>query len=166
MKFIKKNAKDEYGDFEDMYDPNYYGNNTKEEAKPSFEDNNVFSAVNEGNQRVPQMSKDNGLAFNGNGGAPVTLKVVKPQGYDDGPDIVDALISGSTVVLNIESLDRDKAKRLIDFLLGALHVLQGDLKRVSATTLVLAPSNTSVSGFDGENDETEDFKIVNDENYQ
>jgi FtsZ-interacting cell division protein YlmF len=148
-----------------MYDPNYYGNNAKEEAKTSFEDNNIFSAVNEGNQRVPQMNKDSGLAFNGNG-APVTLKVVKPQSYDDGPDIVDSLIAGSTVVLNIESLDRDKAKRLIDFLLGALHVLQGDLKRVSATTLVLAPSNTNVSGFDSENDETEDFRTINDENYQ
>ena len=165
MKFIKKNTKDEYGDFEDMYDPNYYGNNTKEEADTSFEEDNVFSAVNEGNQRVPQMSKDNGLAFNGNG-APVTLKVVKPKGSDDGPDIVDALIAGSTVVLNIEDLDRDKAKRLIDFLLGALHVLQGDLKRVSATTLVLAPSNTSVSGFDSENEETEDFGTVNNENYK
>jgi len=160
MKFIKKNTKDEYGDFEDMYDPNYYGNGKKENLDAPFDENNGFSATNEGEQRVPQMNKDNGLAFNGNG-APVTLKVVKPQGYDDGPSIVDSLIAGSTVVLNIEELDRDKAKRLVDFLLGALHVLDGDMKRVSATTLVLAPANTSVSGFDGENDKAEDFNKSN-----
>ena len=57
----------------------------------------------------------------GSGAAPVSLKVVKPKSNADGPAIADYLSSGSTVVLNIESLDRMSAIRLIDFLMGAMN---------------------------------------------
>ncbi len=80
----------------------------------------------------------------GSGAAPVSLKVVKPKSNADGPAIADYLSSGSTVVLNIESLDRMSAIRLIDFLMGAVHVLGGDMKSVTKTTLVFAPRNVGV----------------------
>ena len=98
--------------------------------------------------------KDGGLQVGG--GAPVSLKVVKPKSYADAPAIADHLSAGSTVVLNIESLDRMTAVRLIDFLLGAVHVLGGDMKSVTKTTLVFAPRNVGVTDF--ENVEEEDLE--------
>ena len=89
-----------------------------------------------------EKGKDNGLTLGGS--APVSLKVVKPKSNNDGPAIADYLASGSTVVLNIESLDKMSAIRLIDFLLGAIHVLGGDMKSVTKTTLVFAPRNVGV----------------------
>ena len=80
--------------------------------------------------------------------AAVSLKVVKPKSYADGPSIADHLTAGSTVVLNIESLDRASAIRLIDFLMGAIHVLGGDMKSVTKTTLVFAPRNVGVTDFE------------------
>lgn len=94
----------------------------------------------------------------GQGAAPVSLKVVKPKGYADGPDIADYLSAGSTVVLNIESLDRMNAIRLIDFLMGAVHVLGGDMKSVTKTTLVFAPRNVGVQ--DIEDSEAEDEEDI------
>ena len=91
-------------------------------------------------------NKDGGLSVGG--GAPVSLKVVKPKSHKDGPVIADHLSAGSTVVLNIESLDRASSIRLIDFLLGAVHVLGGDMKSVTKTTLVFAPRNVGVSDFE------------------
>ena len=99
-------------------------------------------------------NKDGGLQVGG--GAPVSLKVVKPKSYADAPAIADHLSAGSTVVLNIESLDRMTAVRLIDFLLGAVHVLGGDMKSVTKTTLVFAPRNVGVTDF--ENVEEEDLE--------
>ena len=84
----------------------------------------------------------------GSNAAPVSLKVVKPKSYADGPSIADHLTAGSTVVLNIESLDRPSAIRLIDFLMGAIHVLGGDMKSVTKTTLVFAPRNVGVTDFE------------------
>ena len=70
------------------------------------------------------------------------LKVVTPRNYDDGPMIAGYLMRGYTVVMNIEELERSHAMRLIDFLLGALEVLDGELRRVTKTTLVLSPTHT------------------------
>ena len=96
-------------------------------------------------------NKDGGLQVGG--GAPVSLKVVKPKSYADAPAIADHLSAGSTVVLNIESLDRMSAIRLIDFLMGDIHVLGGDMKNVTKTTLVFAPRNVGVSDFENVEEE-------------
>ena len=77
-------------------------------------------------------------------GADVSLRVMKPKSYDDGPEIADYVASGCTVVMNIEDLNRENARRLIDFLLGAVHVLGGDLQMAFQTTFVVAPCSVSV----------------------
>ena len=74
-----------------------------------------------------------------------SLKVVKPHGMADGQDVVDYLMQGYTVVMNIEELERAAAIRLVDFLMGALYVLGGELKRVTKTTLVLSPRSGELS---------------------
>ena len=104
-------------------------------------------------------SKENGVSFGG-GAAPVSLKVVKPRSHADGPAIADHLAAGSTVVLNIESLDRASSIRLIDFLMGAVHVLGGDMKSVTKTTLVFAPRNVGVSDFEHVEDEITEIEEI------
>lgn len=74
-----------------------------------------------------------------------SLKVVKPRGMADGQDVVDYLMDGYTVVMNIEELERAATIRLVDFLMGALYVLGGELKRVTKTTLVLSPRSGELS---------------------
>lgn len=74
-----------------------------------------------------------------------SLKVVKPHGMADGQDVVDYLMQGYTVVMNIEELERAATIRLVDFLMGALYVLGGELKRVTKTTLVLSPRSGELS---------------------
>lgn len=96
-----------------------------------------------------------GLALGGSA-APVSLKVVKPKNYADGPEIADYLAAGSTVVLNIEGLDKMNAIRLIDFLMGAIHVLGGDMKSVTKTTLVFAPRNVGVQDVEDSVEELEE----------
>ncbi len=79
------------------------------------------------------------------GGGSGALKVVKPHDAQDGLVIADYLIHGYTVVMNIESLEREITIRLIDFLQGALHVLDGELRRVTKSTFVLSPRKGEVS---------------------
>ena len=70
----------------------------------------------------------------------------RPRNYDDGPMIAGYLMNGYTVVMNIEELERPAAMRLIDFLLGALEVLDGEFRRLTKTTLVLSPRSGEVTG--------------------
>ena len=72
-------------------------------------------------------------------------KVVKPHSAQDGLVIADYLVNGYTVVMNLESIDRDTTVHLIDFLMGAIHVLDGELRRVSKSTIVLSPRKGEIT---------------------
>ena len=128
------------------------------------DDDDLYNDGAEDDDVTPYGDKNDGLSL-GSAAAPVSLKVVRPKSYADGPAIADHLAAGSTVVLNIESLEKSSAIRLIDFLMGAIHVLGGDMKSVTKTTLVFAPRNVGVSDYEqvGETEEVEeaeDFEEV------
>ena len=119
-----------------------------------------FDDIDENDDDVtPYGEPKEGVSFGG-AAAPVSLKVVRPKDHSDGPSIADHLAAGSTVVLNIESLDRMSAIRLIDFLMGAVHVLGGDMKSVTKTTLVFAPRNVGVSDFEHVEEEISEIEEI------
>ena len=136
--------KEEQNDYDKYYRDDYY------DEDENLEDEDVTSY----GEAPEKATSREGVSFNANS-VPVSLKVVKPQGSSDGPAIADYLAAGSTVVLNIEALSRESAIRLIDFLMGAVHVLGGDMKSVTKTTLVFAPKNVGVSDYEPAN-ETEE----------
>ena len=77
-----------------------------------------------------------------------TLQVVlaKPERFDDASAIADHLNEKRTVVLNLESADRNVARRLIDFLSGVAYANAGQLKRVANSTFIITPYTVSVTG--------------------
>ena len=136
----------------------FFGKKSDDDYKKLYDEE--FDDVEEGDDDVtPYGEGRDGVSFSGSA-APVSLKVVRPKSYADGPSIADHLAAGSTVVLNIESLDKSGAIRLIDFLMGAIHVLGGDMKSVTKTTLVFAPRNVGVSNEDIL--ESEDLEVIED----
>ncbi len=81
-------------------------------------------------------------------GSALEMKLVKPERYDTNTvqKIADHLLSGRTVVLNLESTNKESARRLIDFLSGVVYSIEGDITRVSNNTVVIVPHNVHVSG--------------------
>ena len=80
-------------------------------------------------------------------GNAIELKVVKPESYKNASQIADHLLGGRTVVLNLESTNKETARRLIDFLTGAAYAIGGDIKKVSNNTYVITPGDSvAVSG--------------------
>ena len=73
------------------------------------------------------------------------LKIVNPKEYKDAVEIANLLINGNTILLNIESIAKEQAIRLLDYLNGAVHVAGGIMTKVSKTTIVIAPKNVDVS---------------------
>ncbi|MBO7341934.1 MAG: cell division protein SepF [Clostridia bacterium] len=134
-----KNRRSDYENYED-YDSGFYRGDEDEE------DGVVDDLVEDEQPKLPQ-KRPTQSAATGN-----MLKVVKPHNYDDGPVIAGYLMDGYTVVMNIEELERAAAMRLIDFLLGALEVLDGEFRRVTKTTLVLSPRSGEMTGEEDKED--------------
>ena len=76
------------------------------------------------------------------------LKIVNPKEYKDAIEIANLLMNGNTILLNIESIAKEQAIRLLDYLNGAVHVAGGIMTKVSKTTIVIAPKNVDVSSIE------------------
>lgn len=76
------------------------------------------------------------------------MKVViyEPTEFEETPIIVDNLKSRKPVIINLEDLDQDLAKKIFDFLNGAVYALDGQIQKVSHGIFILAPSNIDISG--------------------
>ena len=80
--------------------------------------------------------------------ATTQLKVVlvKPEHFEDASTIADHLNNKRTVVLNLESTNKDVARRLIDFLSGVAYAGEGKIKKVAANTYIITPYHVELEG--------------------
>ena len=80
--------------------------------------------------------------------ATTQLKVVlvKPERVENASEIADHLKEKRTVVLNLESTNKDVARRLIDFLSGVAYAGEGKIKKVAANTYIITPYSVDIMG--------------------
>ncbi len=79
-----------------------------------------------------------------NGAMQVVL--VKPERFEDVKSIADHLNSGKTVVLNLESANREESRRIVDFLSGVAYANNGNMRKVAASTFIIVARNIDVMG--------------------
>ena len=80
--------------------------------------------------------------------ATTQLKVVlvKPERFENASEIADHLKDKRTVVLNLESTNKDVARRLVDFLSGVAYAGEGKSKKVAANTYLITPDHVDIEG--------------------
>ncbi len=72
--------------------------------------------------------------------------LVKPERFADASTIADHLNAKRTVVLNLESTNKEVSRRLVDFLSGVAYANNGEMKRVAASTYIITPFNVDIVG--------------------
>ena len=72
--------------------------------------------------------------------------LVKPEKFDDASAIADHLREKRTVVLNLESTNKEIARRLLDFLSGVAYANEGKIKKVAISTYIITPYNVDILG--------------------
>ena len=80
--------------------------------------------------------------------ATTQLKVVlvKPERFENAAEIADHLKDKRTVVINLESTNKDIARRLIDFLSGVAYAGEGKIKKIAANTYIITPYHVDIEG--------------------
>lgn len=91
-------------------------------------------------------SRGAGRVVNLNSNAQLQVVLVKPDRFDQVSDIADHLRDKKALVLNLESTNKDVARRLVDFLSGCAYALDGKIKKVAISTYLITPYNVNVTG--------------------
>ena len=72
--------------------------------------------------------------------------LVKPERFENASEIADHLRYKRTVVLNLESTNKDIARSLLDFLSGVAYANEGQIKKVALATYIITPYNVDIQG--------------------
>jgi len=72
--------------------------------------------------------------------------VVQPMAFEDSKEIADHLKTKKPIVVNLENIDREVAKRIIDFLSGAVYSLDGNIQKISNGIFLIVPYNMGIMG--------------------
>lgn len=72
------------------------------------------------------------------------ISVVEPRAYNEAMVIAKRIAQGEAVLINFQSLDEGRARRIVDFLTGAVYMIDGDIKRVGNEMFLCTPTNMEV----------------------
>jgi cell division inhibitor SepF len=74
--------------------------------------------------------------------------VVAPTSFNQAQEVADKLKASLPVIVNLQNVDRDLSRRIIDFASGLCYGVGGQMERVANQVFLLTPSNVEVSAED------------------
>jgi cell division inhibitor SepF len=97
---------------------------------------------------VTRSSARNNKIVNINATTQLAVVLVRAEQFNGVSDIADHLKNKMTVVLNLESAEKETANRMLDFLSGVTYAIEGKIKRVAKDTYLITPYNVEIVGED------------------
>ena len=82
-----------------------------------------------------------GRARNGD----VRVHLVIPKSFNDAQQVADRFKDSIPVILNLQGIETDLSKRLIDFASGLTYALDGGMQRIADKVFMLTPRNVEIS---------------------
>jgi len=80
-------------------------------------------------------------------GGSSNIKIESPTRFDGTTkSIIDEIRSGSSLVVNLEQVSRQDFIRFVDFLAGAVYIMDSNMQYVNERILIIAPKNVTVAG--------------------
>ena len=84
--------------------------------------------------------------FKQTGGSGNKMILLEPRAFSEAQNIADYLKSRNTVVVNLKRVTPEIAKRIVDFLSGAVYAIGGDLQKLGNGIFLCTPNNVNVEG--------------------
>ena len=74
----------------------------------------------------------------------IKMKIAKPTNFDQVDEIIIELKQKNAVVINLEYVSKDVARRIVDVVSGATKAIDGHMEKVSNSIFVVAPFNYDI----------------------
>lgn len=75
----------------------------------------------------------------------VRVFIAKPEEFEGIQIIADNFKNNIPIIVNLQKVDQDVSKRIIDFCSGLTYALEGDIKKVADRVFLITPSNVEVN---------------------
>lgn len=114
----------------------------KENKKPMpsiASTNNKKAAYKGPNQNIVAMNQQQSMKK-------PRIKVVEPRLYSEVQSIADILLNNQSVILNFRRMEKEQAKKMIDFLMGTTYAIKGDIQRLGEEIFICTPQSFEVDG--------------------
>ena len=69
-----------------------------------------------------------------------------PSTFQDSRKAASDLVASKAVIVNLEDLDKDSARRMVDFLSGVVFAMDGDVQKIAQSAYVFCPPNVFITG--------------------
>ena len=75
----------------------------------------------------------------------VKMVITQPTTFEQAEEICDLLKENKSVIINLEYVNKDVARRIIDVVSGAVHALEGHMQKISNSIFLIAPYNYDIA---------------------
>lgn len=125
----------------------YLGLSGDDEYEEEYDDRTLASQEQEQEDPVPpkKNARNNVVALQ-HAKEQVKVVLIEPRSYDEVQEIADHLRYRRPVIINLQRVNQDQAKRIIDFLSGTVYALNGDIQKVGSNIFMCTPDNVDIQG--------------------
>jgi len=121
-------ADEEMENENDVYTYNY----EKEEEPENTEKKGFFGVKNSKIVSMPQPQQ-------------VRMVITQPTSFEQSEEICNYLKERKSIIVNLEYVNKEDARRIVDFISGAVHALDGHIQKVSNSIFLVAPVNYEIA---------------------
>ena len=75
----------------------------------------------------------------------VKMAICQPTSFEQAEDICDLLKEKKSVIINLDYVNKDVARRVVDVVSGAVHALDGHIQKISNAIFLIAPYNYDIA---------------------
>ncbi|OLN22852.1 cell division protein SepF [Domibacillus antri] len=77
---------------------------------------------------------------------PAKVIMAEPRMFAEAQEIADHLKAKKAVVVNLQRIQTDQARRIVDFLGGTVYAIGGEIQQIGEKIFFCAPENVEIAG--------------------
>ncbi len=78
-------------------------------------------------------------------GQSVKMVISQPTTFEQSEEICSLLKEKKSVIVNLEYVNKDVARRIVDFISGGVYALDGHIQKISNSIFLIAPVNYEIT---------------------
>ena len=111
--------------------------------QPSYKTRKSFSDIERESQYSPRNMQTKVIPMSNNMSSS-KMVITQPTCYDEVEGIGDYLKGKKSIIINLENVSKEDARRILDFLSGATFMVEGTIQRVSNLIYLITPKNVEI----------------------